>query len=712
MWPASVAIPSERSIIACAPAAASARPSAIRGIGRKCASTNASGPSARPSRIARPPALAPSGPVTPTRSPTCAPSRSTTASSASAQPTTVTAIVSAGARTRSPPAMVVPVRSHSASIAPTSSSTASAPKPAGSPSVTYTSPASAPIAPRSESAAASARCPASAGDTRGWSRRKWTPSTIASTLTAWNGRARTTAASSPSQRTRRSGRDRSSRSEAAIRGSAPPVAATCELPVAVDDGGAVEVVRRQLDAHAVAREDADAEAAHLPGDVAEDHVIVVELHAEHRGGEGLDDLALELDLLFLCHARSSLAADPPPEPRSAGARTGPLRAIRAGSRRPRRRAAAAPAASRRPAAGGRGGLRRGLVERRRIALAAVAGAGAVGCRRARRLAVDRARAARARDRSALRTGAVVEAVAGPVVEAGAVVEAAAAAARVLAEERPRHERMLGLREAAAEPAAGDLHVLAPQLGRDRAAGDARHRLARLRVPEPDGGRQVRREADEPCVGEVVGRAGLAAGGTADLRRVGEAGARLDVLLEDLRPLVRHAVGERTVLARAAEVVDVAVGERDLADRDRPVAPAAGGDRRVRVRHLERRDAERQAAEALRRVGVQARLDAHVVGGLAHGPRADVGVELGVDAVVGLQRRLDEVDAPGVGVAVGVDRVIRRGRQPAGRERPRLGGRRVRVDAAAQRGHEHHDLERRPRLPMALGGEVELRVAVA
>src|SRR4051812_6041669 len=275
--------------------------------------------------MASPAALAPSGPVTPTRSPTRAPSRPISCASSSAQPTTVTAIVTAGAATRSPPAIVVPVRAASASIAPTSSSTASAPKPSGSPSVTYASPASAPIAPRSDSAAASARWPASAGVTRGWSRRKWTPSTIASTLTTWNGRARTTAASSPSQRTSRSVRACNSRSKVAISDSSPPVADTNELPVAVDDAGAVEVVRRQLDAHAVARQDADAEAAHLPGDVAEDHVIVVELHAEHRVGVGLDDLALELDLLFLCHARSSLAADSPPARRLRGARTAPRR---------------------------------------------------------------------------------------------------------------------------------------------------------------------------------------------------------------------------------------------------------------------------------------------------------------------------------------------------------------------------------------------------
>jgi translation initiation factor IF-1 len=75
------------------------------------------------------------------------------------------------------------------------------------------------------------------------------------------------------------------------------------LAVPVDDARAVEVVRRQLDADAIAGQDADAVAAHLAGDVAEDHVVVVELHPEHGVRESLDDLALELDLFFLGQAR-------------------------------------------------------------------------------------------------------------------------------------------------------------------------------------------------------------------------------------------------------------------------------------------------------------------------------------------------------------------------------------------------------------------------
>ncbi len=112
---ASEATPSETSSIALTPAAASARPSASRGHGRRYASTRSRGPSARPSSTARPAADAPSVPVTPTSWPGAAPSRPISSSARSAQPVTVTASVSAGPETRSPPAIVTPVRSASAS---------------------------------------------------------------------------------------------------------------------------------------------------------------------------------------------------------------------------------------------------------------------------------------------------------------------------------------------------------------------------------------------------------------------------------------------------------------------------------------------------------------------------------------------------------------------------------------------------------------------
>src|SRR2546430_1456885 len=67
----------------------------------------------------------------------------------------------------------------------------------------------------------------------------------------------------------------------------------------VDDPPAREVVRRELDLDAVARQDPDPMAAHLPGRVAKRLVPVLELHPVFPVAQSLEDLALELDLLFL-----------------------------------------------------------------------------------------------------------------------------------------------------------------------------------------------------------------------------------------------------------------------------------------------------------------------------------------------------------------------------------------------------------------------------
>src|SRR5258705_12963640 len=66
--------------------------------------------------------------------------------------------------------------------------------------------------------------------------------------------------------------------------------------VAVNDAPAREIVRRQLDLHAVAGQDADVVPAHLARDVGQHLVIVVESHAEHCVGECFRHLSLELDL--------------------------------------------------------------------------------------------------------------------------------------------------------------------------------------------------------------------------------------------------------------------------------------------------------------------------------------------------------------------------------------------------------------------------------
>src|SRR3954464_8350623 len=68
-----------------------------------------------------------------------------------------------------------------------------------------------------------------------------------------------------------------------------------ELLVAVDDPAARQVVGRQLHDDLVLGEDPDVVLTHLAADVRQDLVPVLELHPEHRIGQGFDDPALDLD---------------------------------------------------------------------------------------------------------------------------------------------------------------------------------------------------------------------------------------------------------------------------------------------------------------------------------------------------------------------------------------------------------------------------------
>jgi hypothetical protein len=70
-------------------------------------------------------------------------------------------------------------------------------------------------------------------------------------------------------------------------------------PMPVGDPTAIEVVGAQLDLDLVARQDSDVVLPHLPGDGREHSMAPVELHPEHRARERFDDLAFNLDLLFL-----------------------------------------------------------------------------------------------------------------------------------------------------------------------------------------------------------------------------------------------------------------------------------------------------------------------------------------------------------------------------------------------------------------------------
>src|SRR5918999_84664 len=63
-----------------------------------------------------------------------------------------------------------------------------------------------------------------------------------------------------------------------------------------------EVVRRELDLHPVPGEDPDVMHPHLPRDVGQDLVPVLELHPEHGVRQGLHDCPLDLDDVFFGHA--------------------------------------------------------------------------------------------------------------------------------------------------------------------------------------------------------------------------------------------------------------------------------------------------------------------------------------------------------------------------------------------------------------------------
>src|SRR5262245_5472180 len=72
----------------------------------------------------------------------------------------------------------------------------------------------------------------------------------------------------------------------------------CSL-VPVGDATAPEVVRGELDLHPVAGEDPDVVHPHLPGDVCEHLVPVLELDTEHRVGQRLDHRSLHEDRVVL-----------------------------------------------------------------------------------------------------------------------------------------------------------------------------------------------------------------------------------------------------------------------------------------------------------------------------------------------------------------------------------------------------------------------------
>src|SRR5918995_4374558 len=72
--------------------------------------------------------------------------------------------------------------------------------------------------------------------------------------------------------------------------------------VPIDDPAPRQVVRRELDQHAVPGKDPDVVHPHLPRDVRQHVVPVLELHPEHRVREWFGDRSLDLDGVFLRQA--------------------------------------------------------------------------------------------------------------------------------------------------------------------------------------------------------------------------------------------------------------------------------------------------------------------------------------------------------------------------------------------------------------------------
>src|SRR5690606_25616122 len=73
------------------------------------------------------------------------------------------------------------------------------------------------------------------------------------------------------------------------------------LALAVDDEPAGRVVGRDCHGHAVAEHDANTMAPHLPGELRENLVAVVEPDAKVSSLRNQDDFAVEMYKLFLAH---------------------------------------------------------------------------------------------------------------------------------------------------------------------------------------------------------------------------------------------------------------------------------------------------------------------------------------------------------------------------------------------------------------------------
>src|ERR1700720_3066022 len=74
---------------------------------------------------------------------------------------------------------------------------------------------------------------------------------------------------------------------------------SCNLLVAVDDAAARQIVRRKLHGYFVSRQNPNKILAHLPGNVRQHLMLVLQLHAKHSVGQRLDHRGHHFDGVLL-----------------------------------------------------------------------------------------------------------------------------------------------------------------------------------------------------------------------------------------------------------------------------------------------------------------------------------------------------------------------------------------------------------------------------
>jgi hypothetical protein len=74
------------------------------------------------------------------------------------------------------------------------------------------------------------------------------------------------------------------------------------LSTSIDDATFGQIVRREFNRNRVTGEDADVVFAHLPGDVRNHRVAVLELHSERRVWKCVNDTSFHLNGILFRHA--------------------------------------------------------------------------------------------------------------------------------------------------------------------------------------------------------------------------------------------------------------------------------------------------------------------------------------------------------------------------------------------------------------------------